>query len=176
VVIAIVFQPWGLVFSDRWQPVHVGYDDVAVGLAAATRPGEQITTNVLGHLGYSAISLRLFDLHGLTEPSIAELPRQADSFGKEGADVAGRRNNIVLVVNRWPLIRDLTRASTTQYVALTSAALTSNNIFIAVRANAAKRYADVLRTHFHARITGLEEAYETWAENAPRGLIPNRGP
>ena len=175
-ILAIGLQPWGLLLGDRWQPIHDGYDTVAPALATATRSNDEITTNVLGHLGYSALSLRLFDLHGLTEPSIAQLPRQADSFGKEGADIAGRRNNVAIVVSRWPLIGQVTEASEQHYVALVSPELTAANLFIAVRDDAAARYAKALQPHFDPKITDLHSARNTWASAAPQGQVADGGP
>jgi hypothetical protein len=175
-IIGIALQPWGQLFEDRWQPIHNGYDDLATALARGMRPTDRITTNVLGHLGYSGSSLSLFDLHGLTEPSIAQLPRQADSFGKEAADIAGKHNNAVVLVNRWQLVMSVTSGSNRHYVALVSDRLTRDNAFIAVRDDQATRIAALLAPRFRPRITTLKSAVTTWSQAAPRGTVPGAGP
>ena len=159
-----------------WVPVPDDYDTVGVRLDEALRSDESVTTNALGHLGYAAPSLRLFDVHGLTEPEVAKARQDASVYGKFDAALAGQRADPVIVVNTWRMLVTIVEEADVSYVAVLSPELERSNAWMAVRTDEADRVAAALSRSFDIELVSIDEATEEWDRIAPSGKSDGGGP
>ncbi|MGZ4760135.1 MAG: hypothetical protein ACXV95_13830 [Acidimicrobiales bacterium] len=173
-VLIVALQP--ITFGHNWAPIDHEFDTVSVRLDDAVQPDEEVTTNVLGHLGYGAISLPLFDMHGLTEPSIAKLRKDATVYGKFDPVLVGQRADPVIALNDWEPLEQIVTASDATYVGVVSPQLEGANVFIALRADAADRFASSLSSSYQLEVVPFDEALAEWRQAAPDGQSPTAGP
>jgi len=173
-VLLVALQPHS--WTNTWQPVHHEYDSVSTSLQEASGPDDTVTTNVLGHLGYASPSLRLFDVHGLTEPSIATQHLDADVYGKFDARLVAERADPVIVMNSWRLLAQVVAETDTPYVGITSPTLEASNVFVALRADAADRFTASLSSSYELEVVAFDQAVAAWRRAAPYGQSAGGGP
>jgi len=173
-LLLVALQP--ITFDYTWEPIDDEYDTASARLNDAIRPDESVTTNVLGHLGYASPALQLFDVNGLTEPTVAKLHQDATVYGKFDATLVGERADPVIALNYWPDLVDIVAAADTPYVGVVSRQLEDANIFIALRAGEASRFASGLSSSYQVEVVPLNEAVADWRQVAPDGQSPTAGP
>jgi len=123
---------------------------VGSALQESALDGRVVATEVLGHVSFAAPDVRFTDVLGLTDPVVARTPGDGSPFGKKNYRYTQSLKPAAFMTNSWKAVPEfLSRggSNAVSYVAVTSAQLNRNRVFLLIDPAVAGRFSRVLASH-----------------------------
>ena len=146
-----------------------GNDGVGPAFVKGYQPGDLFMSGVIGKVGYYGRPVKLFDMLGLTEPSVAKLPIESIVFGKQDSTYLASLHPAMIHHNYWPIMQEIITKTKDEYVGVINPTFLDRRVFIFIRKDVADRIGAPFLATYGGELLDFQTALAKIRERFPNG-------